>query len=70
MTSEAPSWADQWGTGGIGEMPEEENTNGAGGKKSGKTKSGINKGKIVDFISFKWMKNLVTKKKKDSNSSK
>lgn len=65
MTSEAPSWADQWGTGGIGEMPEEDKTKSAGGKKSGKTKA-----KIVDFISFKWMKNLVHKKKttKDSNS--
>ncbi|KAF3500143.1 hypothetical protein F2Q69_00041082 [Brassica cretica] len=30
MTSEAPSWADQWGTGGIGEMPEEDNTKSAG----------------------------------------
>lgn len=68
MTSEAPSWADQWGTGGIGDMPEEDNNKGAGGKNSGKTKSGTNKAKIVDFISFKWMKNLVHKKKKDSNS--
>ncbi|CAH8352759.1 unnamed protein product [Eruca vesicaria subsp. sativa] len=63
MTSEAPSWADQWGTGGIGEMPEEDNTKSADGKKSGNTKS-----KIVDFISFKWMKNLVPKKKKTKDS--
>ncbi|VVA93752.1 unnamed protein product [Arabis nemorensis] len=69
MTSEAPSWADQWGTGGIGEMPEEENTKDIGGKNASKTNSG-NKSKIVDFISFKWMKNLVHKKKKnDSDSS-
>ncbi|KAL1213279.1 hypothetical protein V5N11_028577 [Cardamine amara subsp. amara] len=66
MASEAPSWADQWGTGGIGEMPEEDNTK---SKKDAGGKNCQNKsGKIVDFISFKWMKNLVHKKKKDTNS--
>ncbi|EOA33790.1 hypothetical protein CARUB_v10021258mg [Capsella rubella] len=67
MASEAPSWADQWGTGGFGEMAVDENTNSkkdAGGKNSGQTKSA----KIVDLITFKWVKNLVHKKKKDSDS--
>ncbi|XP_019085266.1 PREDICTED: uncharacterized protein LOC109126300 [Camelina sativa] len=67
MTSEAPSWADQWGTGGIGDMPDEENNNkkDAGGKNSGQTKST----KIVDIITFKWLKNLVPKKKKEDSNS-
>ncbi|KAL9305821.1 putative ankyrin repeat domain-containing protein [Arabidopsis thaliana] len=72
MASEAPSWADQWGTGGIGVMAAEETTDGkkdVTGKKSGKTKAGINKAKIVVFIGVNWMKNLVQRKKKDSTSS-
>ncbi|KAL1199004.1 hypothetical protein V5N11_019748 [Cardamine amara subsp. amara] len=61
MASEAPSWADQWGTGGIGVMAAEETTN---GKKevAGKTKAGINRAKIVAFIGVNWMKNLVQRK--------
>lgn len=27
MASEAPSWAEQWGSGGIGAIPEDDNTN-------------------------------------------
>ncbi|XP_023645868.1 uncharacterized protein LOC111832623 [Capsella rubella] len=72
MASEAPSWADQWGTGGIGVMAPEETANSkkeVAGKKSGKTKAGINKAKIVVFIGVNWMKNLVQRKKKDSDSS-
>ncbi|CAH8251972.1 unnamed protein product [Arabidopsis lyrata] len=72
MASDAPSWADQWGTGGIGVMAAEETTDGkkdVTGKKSGKTKAGINKAKIVVFIGVNWMKNLVQRKKKDSTSS-
>ncbi|XP_010553431.1 PREDICTED: uncharacterized protein LOC104823525 [Tarenaya hassleriana] len=74
MASEAPSWADQWGAGGFGAMPEEENPNAkkdaAAGKNSGVAKSGINRAKIVAFIGVKWIKNLVhmKKKKKDSTS--
>uniref|UniRef100_A0A1J3GBA3 Uncharacterized protein n=1 Tax=Noccaea caerulescens TaxID=107243 RepID=A0A1J3GBA3_NOCCA len=70
MASEAPSWADQWGNGGIGVMAlEEEATNGkkdAAGKKSGKTKAGFNRAKMVAIIGVNWMKNLVQRKKKDS----
>ncbi|CAH8372159.1 unnamed protein product [Eruca vesicaria subsp. sativa] len=73
MASEAPSWADQWGTGGIGVMAAtEETTDGkkdAARKKSGKTKAGFNKAKMVAFIGVNWMKNLVHRKKKDAISS-
>ncbi|CAA7037787.1 unnamed protein product [Microthlaspi erraticum] len=66
----APSWADQWGNGGIGVMAvEDEATNGkknAAGKKSGKAKAGFNRAKMVAFIGVNWMKNLVQRKKKDS----
>ncbi|ESQ35671.1 hypothetical protein EUTSA_v10009555mg [Eutrema salsugineum] len=71
MASEAPSWADQWGTGGIGVMAaEEETTNGkkdAAGKKSGKTKAGFNRAKMVAFIGVNWMKNLVQRKKSSTS---
>lgn len=73
MASEAPSWADQWGTGGIGVMaPKEDSTDGkkdAARKKSGKTKAGFNRAKMVAFIGVNWMKNLVHRKKKDATSS-
>ncbi|CAN8294160.1 unnamed protein product [Cochlearia groenlandica] len=68
MGSEAPSWADQWGTGGIGVIAaEEETTNGKkdiAGKKSGKAKAGFNKAKMVAIIGVNWMKNIVQIKKK------
>ncbi|KAL0694385.1 hypothetical protein Bca4012_061565 [Brassica carinata] len=73
MASEAPSWADQWGTGGIGVMAAKEgSTDGkkdAAKKKSGKTKAGFNRAKMVAFIGVNWMKNLVHRKKKDATSS-
>ncbi|KAG5391871.1 hypothetical protein IGI04_021834 [Brassica rapa subsp. trilocularis] len=73
MASEAPSWADQWGNGGIGVMAaKEETTDGkkdASGKKSSKAKAGFNRAKMVAFIGVNWMKNLVHRKKKDATSS-
>ena len=73
MASEAPSWADQWGNGGIGVLAaKEETTDGkkdASGKKSSKAKAGFNRAKMVAFIGVNWMKNLVHRKKKDATSS-
>lgn len=55
MGTEAPSWADQWGTGGFGAMDEEEIS-----KKendSNKKSSGLGKAKAVALASAKKMKN-------------
>ncbi|OMP14069.1 hypothetical protein COLO4_00342 [Corchorus olitorius] len=54
MASEAPSWADQWGTGGIGAMDDEDATakKENGGKKSEK-KGGFNKAKTAALMGAK-----------------
>lgn len=74
MTTEAPSWADQWGAGGIGAIHEDDSTTAtkdAGNKK--KTASGFKKAKSFvtagaqklksgGSMSFKWVKNKYQKK--------
>ncbi|KAJ4830189.1 hypothetical protein Tsubulata_043415 [Turnera subulata] len=75
MATEGPSWADQWGAGGIGAM-EEENTadqKDTGNKKKGDSKTGLTKAKSAAALgaqklkngasnSFKWVKNMCQKK--------
>lgn len=69
MASEAPSWADQWGAGGIGSMEKdnyttkqdtsnEKNSDGKGGLNKAKTAamSGAQKLKSGASSSFKWVK--------------
>ncbi|KAL9384267.1 hypothetical protein Peur_024590 [Populus x canadensis] len=76
MASEAPSWADQWGAGGIGSM-EDDNYTGTkqhtGNKKKVDAKGGLNKAKAAAMSgaqklksgasnSFKWVKSKCQKK--------
>ncbi|KAJ7946297.1 putative Ankyrin repeat protein [Quillaja saponaria] len=76
MDSEAPSWADQWGAGGIGAIEEDDKTKtlkDSGGKKKVDAKAGFIKAKTVALISalkiksgtsngIKWIKNQCQKK--------
>ena len=77
MASEGPSWADQWGAGGIGAM-EEEDENAKAKKESGANKKGDSKGGLIKVKTaalagaqklksgttngFKWIKNQCQKK--------
>ncbi|KAL6990769.1 hypothetical protein U1Q18_008890 [Sarracenia purpurea var. burkii] len=78
MASEAPSWADQWGAGGIGALEENDNrkiNKEEGSKKTtvgssvglGKAKAvaiaGARKIKTGTFVGIKWIKQLCQKKK-------
>ncbi|KAI8567381.1 hypothetical protein RHMOL_Rhmol02G0117500 [Rhododendron molle] len=51
MASEAPSWADQWGKGGVGAMGEEDNgttvKESGSNKKATGTSAGLSKAKSV-----------------------
>ncbi|KAF3451728.1 hypothetical protein FNV43_RR07824 [Rhamnella rubrinervis] len=75
MASEAPSWADQWGAGGIGAMGEEDNTNKTkkDSSSSNKKADGLTKAKAAAMASahkiksgtsngIKWIKNQCQKK--------
>ncbi|EXB55127.1 hypothetical protein L484_018053 [Morus notabilis] len=76
MASEAPSWADQWGAGGIGALEEEDNTNSkkdTGANKKGDGKAGLTKAKAAALAGaqkiksgtsngIKWIKNQCQKK--------
>ncbi|WCJ20175.1 hypothetical protein M5689_002428 [Euphorbia peplus] len=78
MASDAPSWADQWGAGGIGSLAEEEehdtaNKRDKSSNKKGDGKTGLNKAKSAAVSgaqkiksgasnSFKWVKDKVQKK--------
>lgn len=75
MASEAPSWADQWGAGGIGAMEEEDNTKTKkdSNNKSNKKADGLSKAKAAAVASalkikngtsngIKWIKNLCQKR--------
>ncbi|KAL5773302.1 hypothetical protein ACOSQ2_013226 [Xanthoceras sorbifolium] len=79
MTTEAPSWADQWGAGGIGALEEEEDnkTKKESTKKAADGKGGFNKAKVAAMVGahkiksgasngIKWVKHQCQKK----NSSK
>ncbi|CAI9087170.1 OLC1v1021174C1 [Oldenlandia corymbosa var. corymbosa] len=78
MASEAPSWADQWGAGGIGAMEAEDTTNTnkdavKNTKKSGLSKAksfataGAQKVKNSTSMSFNWVKNKCQKKNTSSS---
>ena len=62
MTTEAPTWADQWGEGGIGALddvkPEEEKA------VSDKKKAGFAglKAKVASMVGMKWAKQKGQKK--------
>ncbi|XVF40761.1 hypothetical protein PTKIN_Ptkin01aG0141100 [Pterospermum kingtungense] len=66
MASEAPSWADQWGAGGIGAMEDEDPTT----KKENDNKKPQGKGGFMGAKKFKlglykgltWVKNKCQKK--------
>ena len=75
MDKEAPSWADQWGAGGIGAMEDDKTSNDKDAKanKKGDGKAGLNKAKAAAMMgaqkiksgatnSFKWVKNKCQKK--------
>jgi len=60
MASEAPSWADQWGAGGIGAMEADDTIS---QKETGKNKSSGSKGafgkvKATASNCVKWLKSL------------
>lgn len=76
MADEAPSWADQWGAGGIGAMEEDDDrtiNNKNGCKKKAESGSGLGKAKAVAMagaqkvktgtaIGIKWIKKQFQKK--------
>lgn len=62
MASEAPSWADQWGAGGIGAMEDEEATaKNEHDKKKPQRKGGLNKAKTAALMGAKKFKNGISK---------
>uniref|UniRef100_M1BRD1 Uncharacterized protein n=1 Tax=Solanum tuberosum TaxID=4113 RepID=M1BRD1_SOLTU len=75
-TEEAPSWADQWGTGGFGAMDEEEISHKNKKENDSKKKSaGLGKAKAVaqkmknsTCIGIKWVKSKCQKKNITSSS--
>lgn len=63
MATEAPSWADQWGAGGIGALENEDHTkveNKSSNKKA--NAKGFNKAKVAFFSGIKWVKHLCQRK--------
>lgn len=74
METEAPSWADQWGAGGIGAMEEDNTVNKKDNNNKKKdAKTGLNKAKAAAMMgaqkiksgasnSIKWVKNKCQKK--------
>ncbi|XP_062088389.1 uncharacterized protein LOC133794961 [Humulus lupulus] len=80
MASDGPSWADQWGTGGIGAMEDEDSANAkkeSGVNKKGEGKAGLTKAKAAALAGaqkiksgtsngFKWIKNQCQKKSTSS----
>ncbi|TKY54006.1 hypothetical protein E2542_SST18412 [Spatholobus suberectus] len=64
MASEAPSWADQWGAGGIGAMEDDDTKSqkDTGKKKNAGSKGGLNKVKASASNCVKWIKSLCKRK--------
>lgn len=73
MASEAPSWADQWGAGGIGAMGEEDNTKTQKDSNNKKKADRLTKAKAAAMASahkiksgtsngIKWIKNQCQKR--------
>ncbi|KAK7292416.1 hypothetical protein RIF29_08195 [Crotalaria pallida] len=64
MASEAPSWADQWGAGGIGALEDDDTRSQKDttkNKNSG-AKSGLSRAKATASNCVKWIKNLCKRK--------
>ncbi|KAE9609548.1 hypothetical protein Lalb_Chr07g0177181 [Lupinus albus] len=61
MTSEAPSWAEQWGAGGIGAM-EDNDTRSQKDITQKKNSSGLTKAKASVTNCVKWIKSLCKRK--------
>ncbi|KAL9236932.1 hypothetical protein vseg_011544 [Gypsophila vaccaria] len=60
MASNAPTWADQWGEGGIGVIDEDPKEESSSNNNNSKKKSlGLGKAKAA---AIKWVKNLSVKK--------
>ncbi|CAI0407227.1 unnamed protein product [Linum tenue] len=71
MNDEAPSWADQWGTGGIGAMDDHRNTaadQDAAGSKSG-SKNGGGLFSKIKTSGIKWFKPKSSKKTSTNTTS-
>ncbi|MFS8025696.1 hypothetical protein Hanom_Chr16g01478231 [Helianthus anomalus] len=79
MASEAPSWADQWGSGGIGAIEDEKvdvkkeddgkkKGSTAFGKASSVAKEGAKKLKNSTSSGIKWIKNKCQKKSSNADS--
>ncbi|KAL9681809.1 hypothetical protein QQ045_013597 [Rhodiola kirilowii] len=75
MGSEAPSWADQWGSGGIGAMEDDDGNKAHKEDEKKKTGSGGKGGffkakaaavKTGTTMGFKWVKNQCSQKKPSS----
>ncbi|RDX87897.1 hypothetical protein CR513_30580, partial [Mucuna pruriens] len=64
MASEAPSWADQWGAGGIGAMEDEDTKSqkDTGKNKNSGSKGGFSKVKASASNCVKWIKGLCKRK--------
>ncbi|KAL5182398.1 hypothetical protein HKD37_17G046539 [Glycine soja] len=64
MASEAPSWADQWGAGGIGAMEDDDTISQkeTGKKKNSGSKGGFGKVKAIASNCVKWLKSLCKRK--------
>jgi hypothetical protein len=76
MAADAPSWADQWGAGGIGALEEEDKANAKKedtGNKKTNAKAGFGKAKATAMVGalkiksgasagIKWVKNQCQKK--------
>ncbi|OWM86333.1 hypothetical protein CDL15_Pgr010675 [Punica granatum] len=66
MATETPSWADQWGEGGIGAMQEDEGEKakkeGDKAKKESKAGAALKKIKAGTSSGFKWIKNQCQRK--------
>lgn len=78
MTSGAPSWADQWGAGGIGALEEDDNAKSKKDTGTNKKADGLAKAKAAAFAGllkmkigtsngFKWLKNQCHKKNTTSS---
>lgn len=83
MATEAPSWADQWGAGGIGAVEEsdslENNKDNGSKKKVTASSAGLSKAKAVAIggaqkvkngttMGIKWIKNKYQKKSSTESS--
>lgn len=63
MATEAPSWADQWGAGGIGALEEDDTTaQKESNNKKANAKGGLSKVKATFSSGIKWVKHRCQKK--------